>query len=317
MKQEDIQKPELKQKEEKHNWTDDFVHYWKYYLAPSRISLSEKEFIRNKIEEKIKKYGSGKKHLVKILVMGATPEYRQLCGEMDIPVTLFDFSRYNYEYLGQEVKNKPKEKFIEGNWLMTIPTENCLNENHDKYDTSHFNKKYKKYDIILADNALNVVMKNNHLILYANVCNLLKDDGFFMPRTFVRELNERWTGEKVIEEYRKEANGKPLYTWTFRHLVMAVYNYNLGFCVFKDIWTEIKKLHEKGIITSKELEEFSKWSMENREFKVYVPEREELNKMLKQFFTIKETFFGAEPYLKNMLPFHVLVKKTVKNGEVK
>lgn len=292
-----MNKQKNEQKEEKHNWTDDFVHYWKYYLAPSRISPSEKEFIRRKIQEKIEKYGkienydSDKKHLVKILVMGATPEYRQLCGEMGVPVTLFDFSRYNYEYLGQEVKNKPKEQFVEGNWLTTTPTPN------------------EKYDIVLADNTINVVMKKDQIKLYNNVCKILKDDGFFMPRTFVREKGETWNAEKVISEYRKEANGKPLYTWTFRHLMMAVYDYNKDFCVFKDIWAEIKKLHEKGIISKKELEEFNNWSMELREFKVYVPEREELDKILRKFFKIKKTFFGTEPYLKSMLPFHVLVKK--------
>ena len=289
------QKP--KEIEKKLNWTDEFVHHWKYYLAPSRISLSEKEFIKNKIEEKIRKYGIDKKEKVKILVMGATPEYRQLCGEMGVPVTLLDFSRYNYEYLCQEVKNKPKEKFIEGNWLTTISED--------------------KYDIILADNVINVVMKKGQVKLYNNVCKMLKYDGFFMPRTFVREKGETWNAEKVISEYRKEANRKSLYTWTFRPFVMAVYGYNKEFCVFKDVWTEIKKLHEKGLITNKELEEFSKWSMELREFKVYVPEREELDKILKEFFAIKETFFGAEPYLKNMLPFHVLVKKTAKSEERK
>lgn len=290
-----MNKQKKEQKEEKHNWTDDFVHYWKYYLAPSRISPSEKEFIKLKIQEKIEKYGkkekndSDKKHLVKILVMGATPEYRQLCDEMNVPITLFDFSRYNYEYLGKEVKNKPKERFIEGDWLTTTLED--------------------KYDIILADNVINVIMKKDQIKLYSNVCKMLKDDGFFMPRTFVREKGETWDAEKVIKEYRKEADGKPLYTWTFRHLMMAVYNYNTEFCVFKDIWTEIKKLYEKGLIFNKELKEFSNWSMELREFKVYIPEREELDKMFKEFFTIKETFFGIESYLKNMLPFHVLVKR--------
>src|SRR3989338_5753606 len=123
------------------DWSDEFVHHWNYFIGPARASPSDLRFIKKKILEKDRD--------AKVLVLGATPGYRNLCGELDIPVTLIDFKRYNYEYLSDEVKNKPKERFVEGNWMDTVLPE--------------------KFDIILADNVLNVVpTKENIRIVLKN-----------------------------------------------------------------------------------------------------------------------------------------------------
>src|SRR3989344_2304130 len=125
-------------------WTDDFVKHWKYYLPPSRASPSELHFIKEKIIEKGKQ--------AKILILGSTPEYRNLCGELKMPVTLLDFSRQNYEYLAREVKHKPKETFILGDWITThLP---------------------HRFDIILGDNAINVVLKKDQLTFLKNVAKM-------------------------------------------------------------------------------------------------------------------------------------------------
>ncbi|MBI4453009.1 class I SAM-dependent methyltransferase [Candidatus Woesearchaeota archaeon] len=272
------------------DWSSDFVHYWKNYKVPARASPSDLRLIKKKILEKIAQIekAGGKKDDIKVLVLGATPEYRNLCGELEIPVTLFDFKRYNYEYLAAEVNNKPKEKFIEGNWLTTIPEE--------------------KFDVVLADNVLDVVMRNDIPTLLKNISNTLKKEGLFMPRTYIRDKDEHWTGEKVIEEYRKEGSKKPFYTWVIRNFYLSAYDSKKEFVVLKEVWKVVSSLHDKGLLTDEELEICRNISL-NREFKFHIPLREDLDKMLKQFFFIKEIFFGTEPYLKGKLSLHVLVKK--------
>lgn len=269
----------------KKDWTDDFVYHWKYYLVPARASPSDLEFIKQKILEKINKLGKN----ISILVLGSTPEYRNLCSELGIPVTLLDYNRKNYEYLATEVKNKPKEIFIEGNWLTALPKE--------------------KFDIILGDNAINIIKKKDLPLLCANISQMLKKDGFFMPRTYIRDKDERWTGEEAISQYRKEANGKSLYTWAGRNFYLAAYNFKIDKVVLKDVWDLIKKLHNKGLISDKEIGEYSRLSYEGRELEFFIPVKEELDKIFLKFFNIKEIFNGTEPYLKNKFPLHVLAKK--------
>ncbi|MBS3121759.1 RsmD family RNA methyltransferase [Candidatus Woesearchaeota archaeon] len=272
------------------DWSSDFVHYWKNYKVPARASPSDLSFIKKKILGKIAQIekDGGKKEDIKVLVLGATPEYRNLCGELGIPVTLFDFKRYNYEYLATEVKNKPKEKFIEGNWLTTILED--------------------KFDVVLADNVLDVVMKEDIPTILKNISNILKKEGIFMPRTYIRDKDEHWTGEKVIKEYRKEGSKKPFYTWVIRNFYLSAYDSKKEFVVLKDVWTVITSLHDKSLLTDEELEICELLSLD-REFKFHIPLREELDKMLKEFFTIKEIFFGTELYLKRKLSLHVLMKK--------
>lgn len=300
--EENKEKKELKEKEDTptekdstetpatKDWSSDFVHYWKNYKVPGRASPSDLSFIKKRIMKKssqIEKNG-GKKQDIKILVLGATPEYRNLCGELGIPVTLFDFKKYNYEYLAAEVKNKPKEKFIEGNWLTKIPDD--------------------KFDVVLADNVLNVIMREEIPKLLENISECMKKDGIFMPRVYIRDKDEHWTGEKVIEEYRKEGSKKPFYTWVIRNFYLALYDTKKDYVVLKDVLAIASSLHDKGLLTDEELEICRNLSLE-REFKFHIPLRDDLNKMLKQFFLIKETFFGTEPYLKGKLSLHLLMKK--------
>ncbi len=263
------------------DWGDEkFVHYWKGYVGTARASPSDLKFIKKKILEKGKD--------VKILILGATVEYRELCGKLGIDVTLIDYSRYNYEYLKREIKHKPKERFVEGDWLTTL-----LNE---------------KFDIILADNVINVLMKGDLEKLCLNVSKMLKKNGIFMPRTYVRNKNERYTGEKVIKEHRRQGK-RDFYTWTIRNLFISAYNPKEDYIIIKDVWNILIDLYNKKLINKKELDVYRKLSMKDREFKFFIPERKYLDKTFLKFFNIKEIFYGKEEYLKGNLPLHVLNHK--------
>jgi cyclopropane fatty-acyl-phospholipid synthase-like methyltransferase len=175
--------------ETKEQWRQDFVHFWKYYIVPARASSSDLEFIKKKILEK----GSG----VRVLILGSTPEYRNLCGELGISVTCFDFSEYNYKYLTDEVKNKPQERFVNGNWFT-----HTLDE---------------QFDIILGDVVINLQVKEKLPDLFRNIAEWLALGGLFMPRTYIRDKGETCTAEEAIRRYR-EKKGQSLYTGSVREL---------------------------------------------------------------------------------------------------
>ncbi|MBD3312829.1 methyltransferase domain-containing protein [Candidatus Woesearchaeota archaeon] len=263
------------------DWSEEFVHHWKYFIGPARPGPSELEKIRQKILEK----GED----AKVLILGSTSEYRNLLGELGIPVTLIDFKRYNYEHLSDEVENMPQERFIEGDWLSTVLDE--------------------KFDIILADNVLNIVCKKDLRELLKNVSKMLEPNGYFLPRTYIRRKGEKIDPVKVIEKYREKRDGESFYTWTARDLYIAVYDTEKDCATLKDVWTLIKSLHDKGLFTDRELEEWRKNSFENRELTFYMPSEDDLDKALKEFFRIVEVFNGTEEYLKGDVPLHILKPK--------
>lgn len=262
-------------------WKDDnFVHHWKYYVGPARASPSDLEFIKKKILEKGSK--------CKVLILGATPEYRDLCGQLGLGITLIDFSRYNYEYLADEVRNRPKERFIRGNWLKTALD--------------------KKFDIILGDNVINMLHKGDVRTFLSNLSKMLKEDGFFMPRTYIREKGERMGPEEAINEYNSRHKGESVIVWTIRDLYLASYDLKSDSMTIRDVYKTVLGLHKKGILDDTQLEQYKKLSLE-RDSHFFFPLREWLEKVLSEFFRTKEIFYGKEGYLKGKLPLHVLAKR--------
>ncbi len=268
-------------KEEK---IDPFVHHWKYYLPPARASPSDLKFIEKKILEKGKN--------IKVLILGSTPEYRNLCGKLGVEVTCFDFSKYNFEYLMNEVKHKPKETFVEGDWVGKVLDE--------------------KFDIILGDNVVNMLMKKDFEKFLSNIAKMLKDDGLFIPRTYIRDQDERYTGLKAVKEFREERKGQHIHTAMTRNLFVAAYDFEKDMLVFTNAYKIMKDLHDKKLINDEELDYYNKLSLENREFKFFIPEKIYLDKTFLDLFKIKETFYGEEEYLRDQLPLHVLTKKRKK-----
>ena len=268
------------------DWCDDFVHCWKYYPPPARASLSDIKFIESKIKEEILKKG---RENVKVLVLGSTPEYRNLCGELEVHCYCFDFSEYNYQYLSQEVKHKPKETFILGNWLDVVPE--------------------GKFDIVLGDVVLNLIFKEEYPKMLSMVSKILEKEGYFIPRTFVRGKDEKWAGEKAVEEYRKDGSKTPVYTWLGRNLYMSAFDYEKEMLTMNKNWLVIVDLQNKGLLSKKEVDELSKLNDKGRDTYFHIPVKEEFDAKLSKFFKIKSIFYGTEPYLKDKFPLHVLMRK--------
>lgn len=263
------------------DWEDNtFVHHWQHYKPPARASPSDLKFIERKILEKGK--------TAKVLILGSTPEYRNLCGKLNMNVTVLDFSKYNQEYLLREVQMQPNETFVEGNWLTTR-----LNE---------------KFDIILGDNVVNVISKNDVPQLFSNISRMLEKDGYFLPRTYVRDANERISIEASLKVSRSHKKSS-IFTWLGRDLYVLGYDFDKDCLIMKDIWQVVVDLFNKKSITEEELDELRNLSWENREFSFYIPLKEDLNLLISQFFDIIEVFYGKEDYLKDKFPLHVLKLK--------
>lgn len=270
-------------KKVKTDWSDEFVYHWKDWPRPARSSPSDLDFIRKKIIDKGKN--------VKVLVLGSTPEYREMCGNLGVPVTCFDFSRKNFEYLKGEVLNPPKERFIEGNWLTKEVSE--------------------KFDIILGDAVINVLRKKEVSIFMSNISRLLSNDGLFMPRTYIRTADEtKPEVEKGIKEYREKKHIYGLYAGLSRVFYLGGYGFKKDESYMKDWYKSAEKMFKKGLLTRKELDFFGNvLTWKDRKFQFSMPIDQELNKIILQFFDIADVVYGTEPYLDDKYPLYVLKVK--------
>lgn len=266
----------------KQGWSsDEFVYHWKYYTSPSRASASDIEFMKKLIRKKGKK--------AKVLVLGATPEYRNICGELKIPVTMIDWKKFNVNYLKSEVKNKPKEVFIEGNWMKV--------------------KLKDKFDVILGDNVLNIFSKKDLPKLLKNVSLMLSKDGVFLARTHIKKKNERFTLLKIIKDYKIKNYRYGIYAGFLHNFYYLFYNKKKDCVIWKECYKKAKELLNKGLIDKEAMDYCDKLSWENRDFRVYFPPKDKLKRIVSKYFRIANIFYGKEKYLENRSPVYVLMKK--------
>jgi len=110
----------------------------------------------------------------KALILGATPELRDLCIKNNFNTTVCDINLNMVKAMSSlmKYKGKAKEKIIIGDWLKTdFPKNN--------------------FDIILGDASLNQILNNKELkYLLKKLSFILKPNGFLLTREIVR-LNKK------------------------------------------------------------------------------------------------------------------------------
>ncbi|MBD3312828.1 methyltransferase domain-containing protein [Candidatus Woesearchaeota archaeon] len=259
---------------------DRFVHYWKHYLPPARPSESELEFFRKKISER---KGEEKP---KVLILGSTIEFRNLCSELGAEVICLDFSRYNYDYLSKDVKEK--DNFAEGSWTDTVLDE--------------------RFDFILGDNVINVIPKEDAERLLRNCSKMLKPEGRLMLRTDVREKGERYTPEEAVKGY-ENLPPEEFYSFVTIRLHLAVYDFDKDYAVIGDVWKAAKDLHDRGIITESQLDMFTRMSYKDRDFRFFIPLKEWFEDVASGIVDIDDIGYGTEAFLKRRHPIYVLKLK--------
>jgi hypothetical protein len=205
----------------------EIADWWAQFEAPWHPSKKRIELYR----KLFRKYSPGKK----VLVLGATPEIRDMLAQERCDVTLVDQSPIMINAMTSLRKTKSKEKFIISNWM--------------NYRSN------QKYDAIFGDNVQNNISKRRWVTFERNIKNLLSKDGVFL----------NWEGgfynkksilsySSLIKLYRK----KPKYFDSFRnnaylHLKVWCYYINKGGRVdSKKVDKELRKMTDKGLITESE-----------------------------------------------------------------
>jgi len=150
-----------------------------WFTSPSRISKEEVEKYKAWLIE-LKEKGCQK-----ALVMGATPELRDILNELNYEVTIIDINQEMITAMTHEMKTKnSKEKIINSNWL-----DNPLQTDY--------------FDIIIGDAIFPNIPWDERQNLLNEIKRLLKPDGYFVTRAFCIPKNHpRKTVGEVLEFFK-------------------------------------------------------------------------------------------------------------------
>lgn len=208
-------------------WDSEMAKRWDKYKPPYRPG---KERLRM-YKYFFRKYSPGKD----VLLLGSTPEIRDMLAKEHCKVTLVDKSISMVKAMTILRKLKSNEKIVIKNWMEYKPKE--------------------KYDAVFGDNVLNNLPSKDWLRFNKLVASWLNRGGVFINVIcgFFRAGYPTYTYEDVVRIYRKN----PSY---FKNFANRVYfNFSLWWNVCKQncvdvnkVEEELRKLYLHGRITKKE-----------------------------------------------------------------
>jgi hypothetical protein len=230
------------------SWNKYLAETWGNYLPPIRPYFEELDIFRKHIIE----YKSINP-TPSVLILGSTPELRDLVNNLKLIPTIVDYSEKNYIAMGMLKKTDGSENFINLNWLDFTPNQ--------------------QFDIILSEAAFNVLDAESSKILYSKCRSWLKASGKLLAKNWVRISNHYCPINELITNFRQSlSNHFGFYSSTCIPLMLCFYDYTIERITLKNFNNECQKLFENGRITREEWDTISVHSYENVDLQLYIPD---------------------------------------------
>ncbi len=248
-------------------WNNYFAKIWGGIQPPVRPYDEEvrifKKYIQNYIEKNNK--------TPDVLILGSTPELRDVAYMFDIIPTVVDYSQENYDLMSQLTTIDGKDNFINCNWLDLLE-QNDVNT----------------YDFILGEAAFNVIRPEATSKL-AHICRvLLKSDGHLILKEWIRFSDMKPDLMSLIEEYRNENSTREFYFYLCSALQLYYYDYEKEVVQVRWIDKGLRELYEANIISKNEQMSIGKFNYQHVNLNLYIPRIENFLHEMNDFYNVKE-----------------------------
>jgi len=163
-----------------------WYNFWKGVKEPWRPSSKEIKFWERIVQQVFKKRG-----FIRVLVLGATPEIRDMLAKYKkIETTLIDVNPVVKRAMDRLRKRKNnQEKIIWADWLeMPLPS--------------------NYFDIVFNDDGFENIALKSHDKLHRNIRRVLKKDGYFLVGRLCLEycFKHVLTLDQILRKYKKDSN---------------------------------------------------------------------------------------------------------------
>lgn len=275
-----------KLKFKKLSWNKQFALAWRKYPPPVRPSRVEQKFYENYIVKTLKKNPKAR-----ILILGSTPEFRDLILKHGSTPICCDLNPEVFNTLKSLMKRRGKEKFILSNWLKL--------------------KNKNKFDLIIGHQVFNMLPLNRQALLARAIAKNLKAGGLFV-HSIVMKSKKRFNVLNGFKRYRrlskKLKTPVPIFPCIYPDLVLAI-SQRKGFYTPKGCLKLVDNLYWKGLITKNERSDCVK-IIPPSDLKVYVPTKRQIEKTIKRYFQTLSIYYPSSSYYDpHNWPVYVLKKK--------
>lgn len=267
------------------SWNKELAQIWTKMVGPSRPTISELAIYLKYI--RIKQQESNRR--LKMLVLGSTPEFRDLGYEENMEVTVIDSSQEYHNEINREIRHK-----------CAIEQENVV---FIKWQDINYQEEF---DIIIGDLVIGNIPPAELECFILKVNNALCKGGLFLGKSFyVDKKFTPITPQKMVENYY---HGFPYHPYSY-------FAYNLTICVlkdnmltFRDMYLILEELNNKGILLDETFEKFKNigWDKEMK-FKFHVPYKDDFENLILKYLKIENVEFANEVY-SPFFPLYIIKK---------
>ncbi|MFC2165857.1 hypothetical protein ACFLT2_12790 [Acidobacteriota bacterium] len=228
---------------------------WEVIKVPIRPSEKELQFYEKYVAK------ISKRENPEILILGSTPEFRDLGIKYGMKPVSVDLEQPIWEAMKHFMKERGEEEFLYCDWLK-LPED-------------------RKFDLIIGDGPLNMISKEQGVPFFDSVAKVIKDDGLIVQR--IISFNENLSLEdfiKAMDDYRRMNFDINLYGYT-----VLIAN-NIGETDHPHLsQLEIFEQVLSKYLTKEELDEVIPFLLP---FKINIPTRDDVKAMLDRHFEIEE-----------------------------
>lgn len=251
----------------KENWKE-MANVWKKYTPPGRPSVGEISFFEQEINKELSRNKN-----IKALVLGATPEFRDLLAKYNIKTTLVDVNPDSVKAMTSfMIQKNTNEKVIISDWL-SMPFKN------------------NTFDLVLSDSAQDNIKFEEFETFFKKIFQVLKPGG----KWFFGAVNLRRNNKISFDDYINLYKNNPKSFDDFRNFLLRIFqlSYNPEFYDeknrsfdFHKIELKIRELVNKGVLPREAIKKLTI----GVDYQMPVLSEEEFKEMLSEKFMIVSEF---------------------------
>jgi len=245
-------------------WNEYLAKTWKKYLPPIRPAPEELAIFGRLLERELQ----NKRSNITVLILGSTPELRDLVLSHHLVPTVVDYSEANYLALTTLMAQRGKEHFVNQNW-----------PNMEIGET---------FDVILSEAASTVVSCKMNDRFFERMHAHLKPDGVMLAKTWVRPNNQRPDMIALIADYRERLSHKDFYSAICLPLFVHFYDYEKEVVAVRYMSAQMKDLHDRGVITDSEWETIHRHEYKKVTLELYIPYIDDIRTLMSKHFYIED-----------------------------
>ena len=264
-------------------WNNYYAIIWKDIKPPIRPYEEEiryfKEILKNKVDSEID---------VKVLILGSTPELRDIVYSLNLSPTVVDYSIENYQLMGELCRYERNDTVVHCDWMDMLGT-----------------LSPGSFDIILGEAAFNVIRPEYAEKLFC-ICNkLLKESGQLLIKQWIRFSNSRPT----ITDLQRVTDKKceDFYFSNCYPLHIMFYDFENEVVYLKEIARQLEILFQQGKITYQEYQSIERLNYSKVELNVYIPTETDFGQSFDKYFSIFSVLKSNVKY-GDFHPIYVLSK---------